>query len=235
MFFDWTYVYLVLPAVLLAMWASGNVQRTFQRYAHQRSRRGLTGAQAARRVLDANHLQHISIVQVSGTLTDHYDPKANVIRLSEGVYGSDSTAAIGVACHEAGHAVQYAVGYAPIRLRAAIVPVTNIGSRLSMPLILLGLVLSGMSEWMYSLVYVGIACFGLSAVFQLVTLPTEFNASRRALAAIESGGLLYDDELAGAKKTLRAAALTYVAALAVSVTQLLRLLLLFGGRSRRED
>lgn len=235
MFFDWTYVYLVLPAVLLAMWASANVQRTFQRYANQHSRRGLTGAQAARRVLDANHLQHISIVQVSGTLTDHYDPKANVIRLSDGVYGSDSTAAIGVACHEAGHAVQYAVNYAPIRLRAAIVPITNIGSRLSMPLILLGLLLSGMSYWMYSLVYVGIACFGLSALFQLVTLPTEFNASRRALAAIESGGLLYDDELAGAKKTLRAAALTYVAALAVSVTQLLRLLLLFGGRSRRDD
>ena len=182
MFFDWTYVVLVLPAVLLAMWASANVNSTFRRYSTQYSRRGITGAQAARRVLDANGLTAVRIEHISGNLTDHYDPKANVIRLSDQVYDNTSTAAIGVACHEAGHAVQHAVGYAPIRLRTAIVPITNIGSRMSMPLILLG---------------------------------------------------LYEEEMRGARKTLRAAALTYVAALAVSLTQLLRLLLLFGGNGRR--
>ena len=224
MFFDWTYVVLVLPAVLLAMWASANVNSTFRRYSTQYSRRGITGAQAARRVLDANGLTAVRIEHISGNLTDHYDPKANVIRLSDQVYDNTSTAAIGVACHEAGHAVQHAVGYAPI---------TNIGSRMSMPLILLGLLFSAYSPQMYYLVYAGIACFGLAALFQLVTLPTEFNASRRALAAIESGNLLYEEEMRGARKTLRAAALTYVAALAVSLTQLLRLLLLFGGNGRR--
>ena len=236
MFFDWTYVVLVLPAVLLAMWASANVNSTFRRYATQYSRRGITGAQAARRVLNANGLTAVRIEHVSGNLTDHYDPKANVIRLSDQVYDNTSTAAIGVACHEAGHAVQHAVGYAPIRLRTAIIPITNIGSRMSMPLILLGLLFSVYSPQMYYLVYAGIACFGLAALFQLVTLPTEFNASRRALAAIESGNLLYEEEIRGARKTLRAAALTYVAALAVSLTQLLRLLVLFGvnGRRRRD-
>ena len=235
MFFDWTYVILVLPAILLAMWASANVNSTFRRSSTPYSRRGITGAQAARRVLDANGLQHVQIQHVGGNLTDHFDPKANVIRLSDSVYSSTSTAAIGVACHEAGHAVQHAVHYAPIKLRNAIVPITNIGSRLSMPLILLGLILSAASPDLYWLIYAGIACFGLSAVFQLVTLPTEFNASRRALQAIASGNLLYDDEMDGARKTLRAAALTYVAALAVAVTQLLRLVIIFGGRHRNDD
>lgn len=234
-YFDWTYVILVIPAVLLAMWASANVNSTFRRYSTQYSRRGLTGAEAARRVLDANGLTQVRIEHISGNLTDHYDPKANIIRLSDNVYSNASTAAIGVACHEAGHAVQHAVGYGPIKLRNAIVPVTNIGSKLSMPLILLGLLLSAFDTKLYYLVYAGIICFGLCAVFQLVTLPTEFNASRRALAAIESGNLLYDEELQGARKTLRAAALTYVAALAVSLMQLLRLVLLFGGSRRRSD
>ena len=234
-YFDWTYVVLVLPAVILAMWASANVNGTFKKYSTQYSRRGITAAQAARRVLDANGLQHVQIQHVGGNLTDHFDPKANVIRLSDSVYSSTSTAAIGVACHEAGHAVQHAVHYAPIKLRNAIVPITNIGSRLSMPLILLGLILSAASPDLYWLIYAGIACFGLSAVFQLVTLPTEFNASRRALQAIASGYLLYDDEMDGARKTLRAAALTYVAALAVAVTQLLRLVIIFGGRHRNDD
>lgn len=234
-YFDWTYVVLVLPAVILAMWASANVNGTFKKYSTQYSRRGITAAQAARRVLDANGLQHVQIQHVSGNLTDHFDPKANVIRLSDSVYSSTSTAAIGVACHEAGHAVQHAVHYAPIKLRNAIVPITNIGSRLSMPLILLGLILSAASPDLFWLIYAGIACFGLSAVFQLVTLPTEFNASRRALQAIASGNLLYDDEMDGARKTLRAAALTYVAALAVAVTQLLRLVIIFGGRHRNDD
>lgn len=234
-YFDWTYVVLVLPAVILAMWASTNVNGTFKKYSTQYSRRGITAAQAARRVLDANGLQHVQIQHVGGNLTDHFDPKANVIRLSDSVYSSTSTAAIGVACHEAGHAVQHAVHYAPIKLRNAIVPITNIGSRLSMPLILLGLILSAASPDLFWLIYAGIACFGLSAVFQLVTLPTEFNASRRALQAIASGNLLYDDEMDGARKTLRAAALTYVAALAVAVTQLLRLVIIFGGRHRNDD
>ena len=234
-YFDWTYVVLVLPAVILAMWASANVNGTFKKYSTQYSRRGITAAQAARRVLDANGLQHVQIQHVGGNLTDHFDPKANVIRLSDSVYSSTSTAAIGVACHEAGHAVQHAVHYAPIKLRNAIVPITNIGSRLSMPLILLGLILSAASPDLYWLIYAGIACFGLSAVFQLVTLPTEFNASRRALQAIASGNLLYDDEMDGARKTLRAAAPTYVAALAVAVTQLLRLVIIFGGRRRNDD
>ena len=232
MYFDWTYLVLVLPAILLATWASSNVRSTFKKYSAIRSRRGITGAQAARRVLDANGLQNVRIERVSGNLTDHYDPKTNVIRLSDSVYDNPSTAAIGVACHEAGHAVQYAVDYAPIKLRAAIIPATNIGSKLAMPLILLGLLFIH-TDW-YVLAYAGIICFSLSTVFQLLTLPTEFNASRRAMEAIESSGLLYKDELPAAKKTLRAAALTYVAALAVSAAQLLRLILSVGGIRRRD-
>ena len=167
-----------------------------------------------------------------GNLTDHFDPRTNVIRLSDSVYDSTSTAAIGVACHEAGHAVQYAQHYAPIKLRAAIIPVTNIGSKLAMPLILLGVLFSAFGYMSYSLVYLGIACFGLSLLFQLVTLPVEFNASRRAMEAIESAGILTDEEQKGARKTLTAAAMTYVAATALALMQLLRLIMLFGGRSR---
>ena len=228
MYFDTTYLVLVMPAVLLAMLASSKVNSTFEKFSRQYSRRGITGAQAARTVLDRNGLRNVRIEHVSGKLTDHYDPRTNVIRLSDSVYSSTSTAAIGVACHEAGHAVQYAVNYAPIKLRAAIIPITNIGSQLAMPLILLGIFLN-----FVDLAYLGIACFGLSTVFQLLTLPTEFNASRRALAAIEESYILYDDEMVGAKKTLSAAAMTYVAALAVSLAQLLRLLILVGGNRRR--
>ncbi len=233
--FDWTYLVLVLPCVLLSLWASSNVNSTFKKYSKQYSRRGITGAEAAQRVLSANGVRGVQIQRVSGNLTDHYDPKANVIRLSDGVYQNTSTAAIGVACHEAGHAVQYAQGYAPIKLRAAIIPITNFGSKLAMPLILLGILFSAfsyMAEW---LIYLGIACFGLSLVFQLVTLPVEFNASRRAMQAIEQGNLLTEDEQKGARKTLSAAALTYVAATAVSLAQLLRLLALFGNNRRRSD
>lgn len=231
--FDWTYVVLVLPCVLLSLWASANVNSTFKRYSGQYSRRHLTGAQAAQRVLSQNGVTGVRIERVNGNLTDHFDPKTNVIRLSDSVYSSTSTAAIGVACHEAGHAVQYAVGYAPIQLRAAIIPVTNIGSRLAMPLILLGLVLNYGSDFSYFFVYLGIACFGLSLLFQLVTLPVEFNASRRAMEAISSGDLLTEEEQRGARKTLRAAALTYVAATATALAQLLRLILLYGRNDRR--
>jgi len=233
-YFDWTYIYLVLPCILLSLWASSNVKSTFNRYSKQHSMRRITGAEAAQRVLSANGVTGVRIERVSGNLTDHFDPKTNVIRLSDGVYHSTSTAAIGVACHEAGHAVQYAKSYAPIKLRAAVIPVTNIGSRLAMPLILLGLLLSAFMEASYTLVYVGIACFGLSLVFQLITLPVEFNASRRAMQAIESVNILTDEEQKGARKTLTAAALTYVAATAVALSQLLRLLVIFGGRRRRD-
>lgn len=232
--FDWTYVVLVLPCLLLSLWASANVNSTFKKYSHQYSQRRLTGAEAAQRVLRANGVSGVRIERVNGNLTDHYDPRTNVIRLSDGVYSSTSTAAIGVACHEAGHAVQYATAYAPIKLRAAIIPITNFGSKLAMPLILLGLLFSMFSTYSDLLIYLGIACFGLSLVFQLVTLPVEFNASRRAMAAISEGGLLTQEEQAGARKTLTAAALTYVAATAVSLAQLLRLVALFGNR-RRDD
>lgn len=233
-YFDWTYLVLVLPCILLSLWASSNVNSTFKRYSNQFSTRRITGAQAAQRVLAANGVTGVRIDRVSGNLTDHYDPRTNVIRLSDSVYDSTSTAAIGVACHEAGHAVQYAKNYAPIKLRAAVIPVTNLGSKLAMPLILLGLLLSVFMEFSYSLVYLGIACFGLSLVFQLITLPVEFNASRRAMQAIEQVNILTDEEQKGARKTLTAAALTYVAATAVALAQLLRLLVIFGGRRRRD-
>ena len=232
--FDWTYVALVLPCLLLSIWASANVNSTFKRYSKQYSLRQLTGAEAAQRVLRANGVTGVRIERVSGNLTDHYDPRTNVIRLSDGVYSNTSTAAIGVACHEAGHAVQYAKGYAPIKLRAAIIPITNFGSKLAMPLILLGLLFPIFGSFSTILIYLGIACFGLSLVFQLVTLPVEFNASRRAMQAISQGELLTQEEQAGARKTLTAAALTYVAATAVSLAQLLRLVALYGNR-RRDD
>ena len=232
--FDMTYLYLVLPCIILAMWASSNVNRTFQKYSQQHSLRHITGADAAQRVLRANGVTGVRVERVSGNLTDHYDPKTNVIRLSDSVYDATSTAAIGIACHEAGHAVQYAQNYTPIKLRAAIVPITNFGSKLAMPLILLGLVLTFLESFSFTLVYLGIACFGLSVVFQLVTLPVEFNASRRAMTAIRESNILTDEEQVGAKKTLTAAALTYVAATAVALSQLLRLLVIFGGRRRRD-
>ena len=232
---DWTYLVLVLPCVLLSLWASANVNSTFKRYANQHSYRHITGADAAQRVLSAHGIRDVRIERVSGNLTDHYDPRSNVIRLSDSVYSSTSTAAIGVACHEAGHAVQYAENYAPIKLRAAIIPVTNIGSRLAMPLILIGLLFSSRYTFSNVLVYLGIAAFGLSLLFQLITLPVEFNASRRAMEAIDSAQILSDEEQKGARKTLRAAALTYVAATALALTQLLRLILIFGNRSRQRD
>ena len=230
---DMSYVILVLPCILLSLWASSNVNSTFKKYSRQFSSRGLTGAEAARRVLSAHGVGNVRIERVSGNLTDHFDPRTNVIRLSDNVFDSTSTAAIGVACHEAGHAVQYAQGYAPIKLRAAIIPVTNFGSRLAMPLILIGLLLAAFGNLSVLFIDLGMAFFGLSLVFQLLTLPVEFNASNRALRAIADSNLLTEDEQAGARKTLRAAALTYVAATAVAFAQLLRLILLFG--RRRDD
>ena len=232
--FDWTYIIIVLPCFLLALLASSRVNSTCKRYSKQMSSRHITGRDAAQRVLHANGVTNVKIERISGNLTDHYDPKTNVIRLSDSVYDSTSTAAIGVACHEAGHAAQYAHDYFPIKIRAAIIPITNLGSKLAMPLILLGILFSTFGNFSYTLVYIGILCFALSLVFQLITLPVEFNASRRAMLAIEQSEILTAQEQKGARKTLTAAAMTYVAAVAVSAAQLLRLIILFGGRRRRD-
>ncbi|NLE12643.1 MAG: zinc metallopeptidase [Clostridiales bacterium] len=225
------YIFAIV-AMIFSLFASIKVNTTFNKYSKMRAVSGLTGYDAARRVLDSNGLYHVQIEQVSGSLTDHYDPRANIIRLSEPVYGVSSQAAIGVAAHEAGHAIQYAANYLPIRLRSAIIPITNIGARLSIPLVMLGLFLMAYSDRFVVLAYLGVLCFSLSTLFQLLTLPTEFNASHRAVEAIESQGVLNDEELYGCKKVLTAAAMTYVAALAVSVTQLLRLLSMVNRRRK---
>ena len=232
--FDWTYLVLILPCMVFSLIASSRVNSTFQQYSTQYSQRRLTGAEAARRVLAHNGVSGVRIERVAGNLTDHYDPRTNVIRLSDSVYTSTSTAAIGVAAHEAGHAVQYARDYAPIKLRAAIIPLTNFGSKLAMPLILAGILLTFLGELSTLLVYLGIAAFGLSFLFQLITLPVEFNASRRAIRAIEDAQLLTAEEQKGAEKTLKAAAMTYVAATAVALAQLLRLIMIFVNRRRRD-
>ena len=230
MYLDWTYIVLVLPAVLFAMWASAKVNRTFEKYKNSYNSRQITGAQAARWVLDRNGLTNVRIEHISGSLTDHYDPSTNVVRLSDDVYGSTSTVAIGVACHEVGHAIQHATNYAPVEIRTAIVPITNIGAKLSVPLIILGLILSSFGEVFVTIAYIGCALYGLVTVFQLVTLPTEFNASSRALKTIEETNLLQGEEFKQAKQVLSAAAMTYVAALAVSLAQLMRFLIIIGGR-----
>jgi Zn-dependent membrane protease YugP len=232
-YIDPLYIILVMPAVIFSIIASAMVNSTFNKYSKVRSRRGITGAEAARRVLDANGLYHVKIERIHGNLTDHYDPRANAIRLSDSTYDNPSTAAIGVAAHEAGHAVQHAVGYLPIKIRSSIIPATNLGAKLAMPLFLLGIVLSTYGAQFIYLAYAGVICFSLSTLFQLVTLPTEFNASRRALAAIDQYGLLDREEIGQTKKVLTAAAMTYVAALAVSLLSLLRLLILVQGRDRR--
>ncbi len=224
-YFDTYYIILVVPAILIALWAQVRVKSTFAKYSAQPLSNGLTGAQAARRILDANGLSDVRVERQPGNLTDHYDPTQRVVRLSEGVYDRSTAAAVGVAAHETGHAVQHAEGYFPLTVRRAIIPITNFGSMLSMPLLLLGLIMS-----IPSLVTIGILLFGLVTVFQLVTLPVEFNASRRALATLDSNGMVNQDEHKGVKKVLSAAALTYVAALIVSLAQLLRLILLFGRR-----
>lgn len=228
--FDMTYLYIVLPAIIFALIASGRVKSTFNKYSKQYSASRITGEQAAQRVLNLNGLTNTRIERIAGNLTDHYDPKENVIRLSSPVYDSTSTAAIGVACHEAGHALQYAQGYGPIKLRAAIIPATNIGSKLAMPLVIIGLLMSYYGEAYLTVAYVGIVFFAACVFFQLVTLPVEFNASHRALVSIEGQGMLSASELEGSRKVLRAAAMTYVAALAVSLAQLLRLIVLVSGR-----
>ena len=224
--FDYTWYLLVLPAFLLALWAQFRVQSTYAKYSRVRSVRGRTAAEVARQILDDHGLGYVQVDRIGGKLTDNYDPRSNIVHLSQEVYGSSSIAAIGVAAHECGHAVQHAEEYGPLKLRSAIIPITNIGSSLSIPLFLIGLLFN-----FSILMNIGILLFGLVALFQLITLPVEFNASRRALSTIGERGLLTDDETRGAKKVLSAAALTYVAALASSLAQLLRLVLI----SRRRD
>lgn len=222
---DYTYLVLVVPALIISLFAQYRVKSTFSRYSQERCVSGLTGAETARRILELNGIYDIRIEHISGDLTDHYSPNEKVIRLSDSVYNVQSIAAVGVAAHECGHAVQYAVGYAPIKVRNAIIPVTNIGSTLSFPILLIGLILN-----FQALVLVGIALFSIVTLFQLLTLPVEFDASRRALKTIDERGMLTPEEYTGAKKVLSAAAMTYVAALLTSLAQLLRLMLLYGRR-----
>lgn len=222
------YCVLLIPVLLLSLWAQAQVSGNFRRYSGVTNRRRLTGAQAAEAVLRAHGVYDVPIRTCRGKLTDHYDPRDNTIYLSEEVYGAPTVAAVGVACHEAGHAVQYAVGYGPIRIRSAIIPATQFGSRFSFILLLLGMVL-----YSQALFFVGIVLFSLTTLFQLVTLPVEFDASRRALETIDGQGLLDGEELTGARRVLRAAAMTYVAALLMSLLQLLRYVLIFASRSDR--
>ena len=225
--FDWT-ILLVIPGLIVSIWAQIKVKTTFDKYSRIFTKKGITAAAAARRILDGNGLQSVRIEQINGDLTDHYDPRGNVIRLSGSVYSYTTPAAIGVAAHEAGHAIQYAKGYAPIKLRAALVSVTGFGSALAIPLFFIGLIFAH-----EALMLIGIILYATIALFQLVTLPVEFNASARALAILKGSGMLSDDELKASKKVLSAAALTYVAALLTSLLTLLRLIILANGTKRR--
>lgn len=225
MYLDSTYLIFVLPAMLLAFWAQYKVNSTYEKFSKVTNHKGITGAEVAVKILNLHGIYNVRVEQVPGHLTDHFDPRSNVIRLSSGVYSGTSVAALGVAAHETGHAVQHAKGYLPIKLRNTIVPVATLGSNLAVPLAILGLVLS-----MPVLIDAGIILFTAVVAFQFVTLPVEFNASRRAITVLNNEGILFDEELKGAKKVLFAAALTYVAAAAVALGNLLRLLTLRGRR-----
>lgn len=231
MYYDPSY-FLVLIGVVLSLLASARVKSTFQKYSRIRNSRGITGAEAAQRVLQQAGIHDVVVERVAGNLTDHYDPRNKVLRLSDSVYGSSSVAAVGVATHECGHAIQHAKGYAPLTFRSVLVPVANIGAQISWPLIIIGLMITSKSSWI--LIEAGILAFSLSVLFQLVTLPVEFNASKRAIRCIADSGMMYGEEIVAAKKVLNAAALTYVASAAGSILQLLRLVMLTGGRRRND-
>jgi len=225
MFFDTSYLIFVLPTLILAMWAQAKVSSTYAKYGKVRSMRGITGAEVAEKILKQNGVYNVTVERIAGNLTDHYDPRSNVIRLSETVYGSSSVAALGVAAHETGHALQHNQGYVPIKLRNAVLPVANLGSQAAFPLVLLGLLFnSGI------MVDIGIILFGAVVLFQLFTLPVEFDASHRAIKVLDSEAFLEEEELKGAKKVLTAAAMTYVAAAAAAIGNLLRLLYISGRR-----
>lgn len=227
MFYDSYYFILIIIPMLLGIWAQNKVSSTYKKYSRTTCSRGYTGYQTARNMLDKNGLQDVRIERVKGNLTDHYDPRTNVVHLSEGVYDGNSVAAVGVAAHECGHAVQYATGYIPMKIRGAIIPVTNFGSKLAVPLVLAGLLLS----W-YPLAYIGLIGYALIALFQLITLPVEFNASNRAVVTLSDMNIT-EAEQKGVKKVLNAAAMTYVAALIAAVTQLLHMLRVIGRRNNR--
>lgn len=229
-----SYLIFMLPALILGLWAQAKVKSTFRKYGKIHNSRNMTGEQAARMILDQNGLKYVRIERVNGNLTDHYDPQEEVIRLSSGVYGSTSIGAIGVAAHEAGHAVQHAEEYGPIKLRNAIVPVCNFGSWLGPIMIMIGCIFAS-SDMGYNLIFWGIVLFSLVAVFQLVTLPVEFDASSRALRVIRDSGMFEEEDVKGAKKVLSAAAMTYVAALITSVMQILYYATRFLGGGRRDD
>lgn len=229
--FDPTYL-LVLAGAILSLWASAKVNSTFERYAREMSRSGLSGAEAARMILDRNGLNNIPVEHVAGNLSDHYDPARKILRLSDSTYHSKSVAAIGVAAHECGHAMQHKEGYGPLKFRNTIVPAANLGSKLGIPIILLGLFFGSGG---YFLVQAGIWVFSLAVLFQVVTLPVEFDASKRALEVMEEYRILGQEENRKAKKVLSAAAMTYVAAAASSILQLLRLVILFGGKRDSRD
>ncbi len=222
---------LVLIGVVITLWAQWRVNSAFSKYSRIRSRTGMTGAEAAQQLLQSQGIYDVRVQRVGGSLTDHYDPRTKTVNLSDNVFNVSSVAAIGVAAHECGHAIQDNVGYVPLRIRGNLVPVANIGSRLSWPLILIGLLISGLGS---PLVEIGIIMFSLAVLFQLVTLPVEFDASARAVRLLDAEGILAGDEVSGTRKVLHAAALTYVAAAATSILQLLRLVILFGGRRRRD-
>lgn len=226
LFFDWTYL-LIIPPMILAIWAQFRVKSTFNRFSEVASRTGMTGSQAARRILDTNGLVNVRVEPVEGSLSDHYDPKEKVIRLSEPIHQSTSLAALAVAAHEAGHAVQDQVGYTPMRIRASVVPVANLGSTLAFPIFFIGLIFAHSWGWLMDL---GIILFTGAVLFHVVTLPVEFDASRRAIKVLSGGGYLAPDEVDGARKVLSAAALTYVAAAAVTLMHLLRMLILRNSR-----
>lgn len=227
------YIVLVLPCVIWAMIAQIRVQSAYGKFSRVRTARGLTGAETAEKILRSQGITNVAVAPCRGHLSDHYDPRTNTVFLSEGVYNSNSVAACGIAAHECGHAIQHAQGYAPLKLRAALVPITNLGSNLAMPLILIGLLFSSFSYGFY-IALAGVICFATATVFQLVTLPVEFNASRRALSVLESEGIVSSEEKSGVRKVLWAAAMTYVAALFVSLANLLRILIIvMGGRNRR--
>lgn len=230
MFWDPTYI-VVLPAVIFAMIAQFKVNSTFKKYSSVRNVRGYTASEVARKILDDNGLYDIQIEHISGNLTDHYDPSSNVIRLSDSVYGSTSVAAIGVAAHEVGHAVQHAQGYTPIKIRQAIIPITQIGSKLAIPLVIVGMLISFL-DW---LIPVGIFLYTGVVLFQAVTLPVEFNASGRALRTLDENAILQPDEVKMSKKVLSAAAMTYVAAMFSALLSLLRLIIIASGGRRRNN
>lgn len=236
-YFDWTFI-IVIPAVLFALYAQSKVNSTYKKFSQYSNRNGYTARDVARQILDSNGLYDVQIEHISGNLTDHYDPKANVIRLSDSVDSSTSVAAIGVAAHEVGHAIQHAEGYTPVKIRTALVPITNVGSSISMILIMIGLALVGISslgDFGVKIAFIGLLAYCLVAVFQIVTLPVEFNASNRALKTLDSRGILVGEEVSQAKKVLSAAAMTYVAALASTLATILRLLIIILGASGRNN